>query len=75
MSTPPPAIETPCIKVCVLDPHSGFCIGCGRTAEEIGAWSALAPEERRAVMQGLSRRLADMTSRQGRRRNARAASG
>lgn len=75
MTEVPPAIETPCIKVCVLDPRSGFCIGCGRTGEEIGAWSVLAPEQRRDVMQALPDRLAVMTSRQGRRKNARAASG
>ena len=21
-------IETPCVKVCVVDPDTGFCIGC-----------------------------------------------
>ena len=31
-------IETPCIKVCVLDPESGYCIGCGRTRNEIAGW-------------------------------------
>ena len=26
-----PEIETPCVKLCVVDPETGFCIGCGRT--------------------------------------------
>jgi len=30
-----PAIGTPCIKVCVIDPETGFCIGCGRAGMEI----------------------------------------
>ena len=29
---------TPCIHVCDLDPESGLCKGCHRTAEEICAW-------------------------------------
>ena len=70
-----PAIETPCVQVCVLDPRSGFCIGCGRTGDEIAAWRALSPLARRAVMAGLPERLKSMVSREGRRKNARAASG
>tara|TARA_B100001939_G_C16396900_1_gene386531 strand:+ start:64 stop:231 length:168 start_codon:yes stop_codon:yes gene_type:complete len=31
-------IESPCIQVCVMDPDSGFCFGCGRTMEEIEKW-------------------------------------
>ncbi len=43
-------IESPCIKLCVVDPASRLCLGCHRTIDEIGAWSRLAPEDRRAVM-------------------------
>jgi hypothetical protein len=68
------AIETPCIQVCVIDPRSGFCIGCGRTGEEIAAWLDLSPGDRRAVMATLPDRLAMMVSRKG-RRDARAAAG
>ena len=25
-------IESPCVKVCVLHPQSGLCLGCHRTA-------------------------------------------
>jgi predicted Fe-S protein YdhL (DUF1289 family) len=31
-------ISTPCIRVCILDPDTGLCEGCGRTSEEIAAW-------------------------------------
>ncbi len=31
-------IETPCVKICVVDPETGFCIGCGRTRGEIAGW-------------------------------------
>ena len=37
MNFVPPAPLTPCIKICVVDPLSGLCIGCGRTVAEISA--------------------------------------
>jgi hypothetical protein len=56
-------METPCINICVIDPASGFCIGCGRTGSEIGAWAGMTPGERRRIMNGLPTRLEAMTSR------------
>ncbi len=52
------AIESPCNRVCTIDRASGFCLGCGRTGAEIGAWVSLSPAERRAVMAELPARLA-----------------
>lgn len=51
-------IETPCILVCSIDPASGYCFGCGRTSDEIVAWTSYTPEERRKVMAALADRLA-----------------
>ena len=62
-----PAIETPCIKICVVDPETGFCIGCGRTRGEIGAWLSLSPAERRTVMDALPERVSSLTLRKTRR--------
>jgi predicted Fe-S protein YdhL (DUF1289 family) len=73
-----PAIETPCIKVCVVDPDSGYCIGCGRTRGEIGSWLGFSPEARRAVMAVLPDRVASLTlnkRRRGGRRGRLAAEG
>jgi predicted Fe-S protein YdhL (DUF1289 family) len=58
---PPNTIETPCIKVCVVDPETGFCIGCGRTRGEIGSWLGLSAEQRRALMAELPERVLSMT--------------
>jgi predicted Fe-S protein YdhL (DUF1289 family) len=52
------AIESPCIKVCVLDPRSQHCVGCGRSLAEIERWAALSAEERRRIMAELPVRLA-----------------
>eukprot|EP01042_Synura_sphagnicola_P011096 gene11096-14192_t len=40
----------PCIKVCVIDPASKLCQGCGRTLQEIAQWSRLSEPERLAIM-------------------------
>jgi len=57
------AVSTPCINVCVLDPLSALCIGCGRTGAEISAWSTMSEGERIAVMAELDERLTEARSR------------
>lgn len=66
-ANPLPAIETPCIKICVVDPATGFCIGCGRTQMEIGSWLGMSPNERHTVMETLPERVATLTLRKRRR--------
>jgi predicted Fe-S protein YdhL (DUF1289 family) len=51
------AIETPCDKICTLDPASGLCLGCGRSLSEIERWTAFNDAERSRVMKELPRRL------------------
>ena len=51
-------METPCIKICVLDPVRQLCSGCGRTLDEIAEWSALSDEARKHIMAQLPMRLA-----------------
>jgi predicted Fe-S protein YdhL (DUF1289 family) len=55
-------MESPCVKVCTYDPGTGLCRGCGRTLEEITAWSSLTDGERRAVMEKLPERLRQVSS-------------
>jgi predicted Fe-S protein YdhL (DUF1289 family) len=50
-------MDTPCTKVCVVDPRAGLCVGCGRTLAEIGGWAGYSDEERRRLMAELPRRL------------------
>ena len=61
--TPKPPL-TPCIQVCTLDAE-GFCIGCGRSREEIAIWSTLTEEDRLRIMADLTRRLAEKRVRAG----------
>ncbi len=51
--------ESPCVAVCLIDPKTGLCLGCGRTLPEIARWSRLASAERRAIMSGLAQRMTD----------------
>ncbi len=50
-------MESPCILVCSIDDRTGYCFGCGRTREEIGAWTLYSPQQRRDIMDGLAARL------------------
>jgi predicted Fe-S protein YdhL (DUF1289 family) len=59
-------METPCVNICVIDPVTGWCIGCGRTGGEIGAWMGMTPGQRRETMARLPERLAGMTTREAR---------
>jgi predicted Fe-S protein YdhL (DUF1289 family) len=58
-------IESPCVKICVVHPESRLCTGCLRTMDEIGAWSKMTPEARRAIMAELPSRAGQLTRRRG----------
>ena len=51
--------ETPCIAVCMIDPKTKLCFGCGRTLPEIARWHRMETTERLAVMEGLAARMAE----------------
>ncbi|MCC6777464.1 MAG: DUF1289 domain-containing protein [Hyphomicrobiales bacterium] len=51
-------MESPCNKICTLDPLTGMCIGCGRTLAEIGGWLSFSVAERRRIIAELPSRLA-----------------
>jgi hypothetical protein len=44
------------MKVCVMDPVRGVCLGCCRTLDEIAAWGSMSTAERERVMAGLDAR-------------------
>jgi len=50
------SVSTPCIRICVIDPVSKLCEGCGRTLAEIAQWSRLGEAERQAIMAELPKR-------------------
>lgn len=61
-------IESPCVKVCVLHPEAGICIGCHRTRHEIAGWSRMTRTQRRDVMADLPDRKDLLPGRRGGRK-------
>jgi predicted Fe-S protein YdhL (DUF1289 family) len=59
------SIETPCEKICLLDPPTGLCRGCGRSLAEIERWTAYSDDERTRIMAELPRRLVSMNAPSG----------
>ena len=51
--------ETPSVALCMIDPRTKLCFGCGRTLPEIARWHAMESAERLAVMARLPKRMAD----------------
>jgi uncharacterized protein len=64
-------VETPCRLICVVDPLTAWCIGCGRARDEVATWSKLSEAERAAITAALPDRLQHMTARATRGRRQR----
>jgi len=47
--SPESDLASPCNGICRIDDL--YCVGCGRTGEEIGAWMFLSVGERRHLME------------------------
>jgi predicted Fe-S protein YdhL (DUF1289 family) len=62
-TTPVPimtAILSPCEKICIVDPASGLCRGCGRSLSEIERWASYSEDERERVIGELPGRIEAM---------------
>ncbi|MFC0246300.1 DUF1289 domain-containing protein [Falsochrobactrum ovis] len=59
------AIESPCIMVCVIDHRTGLCLGCARSLDEIGRWSAMSDQEQLSVLATLSERHKQLKKKEG----------
>ena len=51
-------VESPCVRECVIEPHTGYCRGCFRTLNEISFWASYTPEEKQRVVERLPARAA-----------------
>jgi uncharacterized protein len=56
-------MESPCILLCSIDMNTGHCYGCGRTRDEIAAWTMYSDERRKELMQELPERVAKLETR------------
>lgn len=50
-------VASPCIKICDLDESEKYCIGCGRSLDEIARWPLASEAERRSIRAALPERL------------------
>jgi len=41
----PPSTPSPCVRLCTLN-EQDICVGCGRTLDDIKAWSAMSEPEK-----------------------------
>jgi uncharacterized protein len=48
---------SPCISNCQMNPLTRLCNGCGRTLDEIAAWTKMTDQERQIIMEQLKQRL------------------
>ena len=62
--------DSPCIKVCISHPETGYCMGCYRTGAEIASWPSMDVDARIALKAELPNReeLVIPKRRRGRRR-------
>jgi uncharacterized protein len=56
MNGPATDIPSPCVKVCVMDPGRGICVGCYRTLDEIAHWGEFTPAQRHLVWARIAER-------------------
>jgi uncharacterized protein len=58
------SVASPCIGVCALDADD-VCIGCYRSSMEIGGWSAMSAQQKRAVLLLAEQRYREQWTRSG----------
>ena len=51
-------VPSPCVSICRMGEHSGFCDGCFRTLDEIRAWSRQDDAAKREVWALVEQRIA-----------------
>ncbi|MGK6319440.1 DUF1289 domain-containing protein [Sphingomonas sp. DT-204] len=59
----PARVMSPCINVCVLDSATGWCLGCGRSGDEVEEWTGTTDARRQAILDQLPARLKALQSR------------
>ena len=50
-----PMVDSPCVKICELDPD-GACVGCGRTRAEIAGWTSMSDAQKVQVVERADKR-------------------
>jgi len=51
-------VESPCVRICVVDETRSVCRGCYRTLDEISRWASYTRTEKLALLEVLANRKA-----------------
>lgn len=54
-------IPSPCVSVCRMDAHTGYCEGCLRSLDEIRLWSTQTDSDKQAVWARIAQRIAELS--------------
>ncbi|MCB1364502.1 MAG: DUF1289 domain-containing protein [Rhodobacteraceae bacterium] len=58
-------IDSPCVRICVVHPGEGICVGCYRSPDEIARWSQMSDAERARIRAELPGRAPRLMRRRG----------
>ncbi len=50
-----------CISICAMDPVTGWCLGCGRSREEIDDWKTFSSDKQQSIAEALPGRMASLS--------------
>ncbi len=60
--------DSPCLRICVIHPSAGICIGCHRTKDEVANWGRYNKKKRLRLLSELPARIKLLRQRRGGRR-------
>lgn len=49
-------VVSPCVRVCIIEPRSGYCRGCLRTLPEIAGWGRVDDRRKLEIIAQLNGR-------------------
>ncbi len=50
-----PHPPSPCTNLCMIDPETGLCDGCGRTLDEISEWGWMSAEQKLTILRRIGK--------------------
>ena len=63
--------NSPCADVCAIDDDTGWCLGCGRSMQEIATWANMGDDARTKVLGEIEGRKAQIPNREQRAKKLR----
>ena len=49
-------MQSPCTQLCMIDPATGWCLGCARSLGEIAEWGGADEARQREILAALPER-------------------